>query len=148
MPRALMNSVPWSSCRFQTATRTFATRPCGRHSYSRRRRVRRVEVPHESSDQLAPFLFDEVRSRWPSVSRGMGWIRLSNRLFFGARREERLNHPSTAGAFACRLRTAASIVIKVVAASLAAVNMANGVPLLLGHGGVGQTPVPRFVFRD
>ena len=98
---------------------------------------------------LAPFLFDEVRSRWPSVSRGVwAWTRLSNRLFFGAcERSVSGITPSTAGAFARRLRTAASIVIKVVAASLAAVNMANGVPLLLAVTAAwAQTSVPRFVF--
>ena len=42
-----------------------------------RRGVRRVEVPHESSDRVSRALpFDEVRSRWPSVSRGYGRISL------------------------------------------------------------------------
>ena len=103
---------------------------------------------------LAPFLFDEVRSRWPSVSlvRVWAWIRLSNRLFFGGYKKRSVSGitPSTAGAFARRLRTAASIVIKVVAASLAAVNMANGVPLLLAVTAAwAQASVPRVsFFRD
>ena len=97
---------------------------------------------------LAPFLFDEVH-RWPSVSRGVwAWIRLSNRLFFGVRERSVSGiTPSSAGAFARRLRTSASIVVHVVAALLAAVSMANGAPVLLVIAAAwAQTSVPRFVF--